>query len=153
MIISPIYTLRALWFRSVPLFPPAEPLVIQDAYKQTLQHLEYRQVLQGRELQLVTGKPSLSSCTVSRLVVLVGVWDDHDYGVNDGDKTYQHRDESKQYLLDFLNVSSNDIRRSPKHEGIFGVEYIEIPRPSRQHNKKPLKIAIILLDLRWLLIS
>jgi alkaline phosphatase D len=35
---------------------------------------------------------------------VVGIWDDHDYGVNDGDKTYAKKDESKELMLNFLDV-------------------------------------------------
>lgn len=75
---------------------------------------------------------------------LLGTYDDHDYGVNDGDKTYQYREESKQYLLDFLNVSHDDIRRSPANEGVYGVQYIEHSLKSG----RTFKTAIITLDIR-----
>ena len=32
---------------------------------------------------------------------VVGVWDDHDYGVNDGGKEYPKRAESRDIMLDF----------------------------------------------------
>ena len=38
---------------------------------------------------------------------IVGVWDDHDYGVNDGGKEYPRRKESQQLMLNFLDVPSN----------------------------------------------
>jgi len=34
----------------------------------------------------------------------VGIWDDHDYGVNDGDKSYPQRETSKTLLMNFLDV-------------------------------------------------
>ena len=33
---------------------------------------------------------------------IIGIWDDHDYGVNDGDKNYAKKVESKDLLMDFL---------------------------------------------------
>lgn len=56
LFLSPILTLRALVFRSVPLFPPALPSVIASSYSQVLDHPEYQQVLKGGNLQLVTGE-------------------------------------------------------------------------------------------------
>jgi alkaline phosphatase D len=35
---------------------------------------------------------------------IIGIWDDHDYGVNDGDKGYLKKRESKELMLDFLDV-------------------------------------------------
>lgn len=39
------------------------------------------------------------------IVPVIGIWDDHDYGVNDGDKTYPAKQPSKQLLFDFLDIS------------------------------------------------
>ena len=39
---------------------------------------------------------------------IMGIWDDHDYGVNDGDKTYPKRKDSKDLMLKFLAVPKND---------------------------------------------
>jgi len=34
---------------------------------------------------------------------IVGVWDDHDYGVNDGDARYKNRVMQKQVFLDYMD--------------------------------------------------
>lgn len=39
---------------------------------------------------------------------IMGIWDDHDYGVNDGDKNYPKRIESKKLMLDFLAVPKSN---------------------------------------------
>lgn len=38
---------------------------------------------------------------------VLGIWDDHDYGVNDGDKNYPKREASQQLMLDFLDVPTD----------------------------------------------
>lgn len=43
---------------------------------------------------------------------IIGTWDDHDYGVNDGGKGYPKKKESQQLLLDFLDVSPGSTRRT-----------------------------------------
>lgn len=48
---------------------------------------------------------------------VVGIWDDHDYGVNDGGKFYAKKKESKEELLRFLDVAENDPVRS--REGAY----------------------------------
>jgi alkaline phosphatase D len=48
---------------------------------------------------------------------IIGIWDDHDYGVNDGGKYYSEKDKSKELLLDFLDVAENDPVRA--HKGVY----------------------------------
>lgn len=50
-------------------------------------------------------------------IPIIGTWDDHDYGVNDGDGTYTGKDEAKKLLLDFLEEPQNSPRR--KQEGLY----------------------------------
>ena len=35
-------------------------------------------------------------------VPVVGVWDDHDYGINNGDKTFSKKAEMREIYLDFI---------------------------------------------------
>lgn len=69
---------------------------------------------------------------------VVGIWDDHDYGINDGGKNYSQKDSSQQLLLDFLDVPKTSPRRSQKGayaEHIFG-----------SGNQK---VKLLLLDARY----
>jgi len=69
---------------------------------------------------------------------LWGVWDDHDYGVNDGGKEYPKRSESRDILLDFLDVpKSNPVW---KREGAY---------QSYTFGESGKKVKIILLDARY----
>ena len=45
---------------------------------------------------------------------LMGTWDDHDYGVNDGGASYPHKWASQQLFLDFFDVPQNSPRRVQK---------------------------------------
>ncbi len=69
---------------------------------------------------------------------VIGIWDDHDYGTNDGDKNYSKKEESKQLLLNFLDVSNKSPVR--KREGAY---------QSFTFGKKDKKVKIILLDGRY----
>ncbi|WP_235954588.1 alkaline phosphatase D family protein [Cyclobacterium salsum] len=56
---------------------------------------------------------------------VVGIWDDHDYGINDGGKFFSQKDSSQQLLLDFLEVPASSPRRTRKGTytaHTFGVE-------------------------------
>lgn len=50
---------------------------------------------------------------------VVGIWDDHDYGINDGGKFFSQKDSSQQLLLDFLEVPASSPRRA--REGAYTV--------------------------------
>jgi alkaline phosphatase D len=74
----------------------------------------------------------------TKKVDVLGTWDDHDYGLNDGGVEYPKKAEAQQLFLDFLDVAKNDVRR--KQEGVyFAKDYIV--------NSKTVKI--ILLDTRY----
>lgn len=70
-------------------------------------------------------------------IPIIGTWDDHDYGINDGNKNYKMKAESKTLMLDFLNVSDTmDVR---KREGVYQSFLIG----GKEH-----QVKVILLDLR-----
>lgn len=69
---------------------------------------------------------------------IVGIWDDHDYGVNDGGKEYPRRKESQQVMLDFLDVpASSPLRRQ---EGAYSA-HVFGPKGNR--------VKLLLLDGRY----
>lgn len=71
-------------------------------------------------------------------VPVIGIWDDHDYGVNDGGKNFSGKDESKALMLDFLDVpKSNEVW---KHKGAYN---------SYTYGSGSRKIKVILLDGRY----
>ena len=69
---------------------------------------------------------------------IIGVWDDHDYGVNDGGKEYPMRKESQQMMLDFLDVPANSPLRN--QEGGYSVH---------TYGPKGQRVKVILLDGRY----
>ena len=66
------------------------------------------------------------------------MWDDHDYGINDGGGDFPHKAVSKELFLKFWNASATDIRRT--RDGIYDSHIIGPPG---------MRVQIILLDLRW----
>ena len=62
---------------------------------------------------------------------ITGIWDDHDYGINDGDHTFNLKTYSQEMFMDFLG-------EEVQHEGIYRVYQLPDPR-----------IKIILLDCRY----
>ncbi|MDJ1500099.1 alkaline phosphatase D family protein [Xanthocytophaga agilis] len=80
--------------------------------------------------------PGYQKLTAS--VPVIGIWDDHDYGVNDGGMNYPKKTESQQLMLDFLGEPATSSRR--KHEGAYG---------SYVYGSGKQQIKIILLDGRY----
>jgi alkaline phosphatase D len=73
---------------------------------------------------------------------IIGIWDDHDFGKNNGGRDYSDKKLSQQYALDFLEEPINSIRR--KQEGIY---------TSYDFGETGKRIKIILLDNRYFLDS
>lgn len=70
---------------------------------------------------------------------VIGVWDDHDFGINDGNGNYADKEISKKYFLDFLDVPTNHHRRQ-KGKGIYA---------TYSFGKGYKTVRIILLDVRF----
>ncbi len=69
---------------------------------------------------------------------IVGVYDDHDYGINDGCKDYPMKKGAKKCLMDFLDVPSGHPLR--KREGAY---------QSYTFGKAPQRIKVIVMDTRY----
>lgn len=69
---------------------------------------------------------------------VIGVWDDHDYGINDGGKFYTQREMSMQLMLDFLDEPKNSPRR--KQQGVYA---------SYEYGTGEESVKIFLLDARY----
>lgn len=71
-------------------------------------------------------------------VQVVGTWDDHDYGVNDGGKEYPQRQASQAALLDFLDEPPNSPRR--QRQGVY---------TSHDFGEGDRMVRVVLLDTRY----
>lgn len=69
---------------------------------------------------------------------IVGTWDDHDYGLNDGGVEYASKDKSQQEFLNFMNVAEDSPLR--KQKGIYS---------SKEYTVKEGSIKLIVLDTRY----
>lgn len=70
-----------------------------------------------------------------------GIYDDHDYNINNGDKSYKYKKEAKLKYLEYLEIPKDDIRY--KREGAYISKlYID---PENENNKA----KIIILDTRY----
>lgn len=69
---------------------------------------------------------------------VIGTWDDHDYGLNDGGREFRAREASQQELLNFLDVPADSPRR--RRAGVYAS--YTYGAPGRQ-------VKVILLDTRY----
>lgn len=68
----------------------------------------------------------------------LAIWDDHDYGVNDGGAEFPHKQASKEAFLEFWQVPANDPRR--QREGLYTAA--TFGPPGR-------RVQLLLPDTRW----
>lgn len=71
-------------------------------------------------------------------VPIIGTWDDHDFGVNDGGSDFAIKAESQQVFLDFMDVPQDSERRT--QEGVYASHDYEVPAG---------KVKVIVLDTRY----
>ncbi len=69
---------------------------------------------------------------------IIGIWDDHDYGVNNGDSTYPTKAGSRDEFYDFLDIPEDSDFR--KREGAY---------QSYKFSSVVGEVAVILLDTRY----
>ncbi|MEJ2585278.1 MAG: alkaline phosphatase D family protein, partial [Robiginitalea sp.] len=71
-------------------------------------------------------------------VPVIGTWDDHDYGLNDGGAEFTARSESEQAFLDFMDVPKDSPRRA--REGVYA---------SHTYIRPGGKVKVLVLDTRY----
>lgn len=71
-------------------------------------------------------------------VPVIGTWDDHDYGLNDGGAEFAARAESQQVFLDFLDVPQDSPRRT--REGVYA---------SHTYARPGGNVKVLVLDTRY----
>ena len=71
-------------------------------------------------------------------VPVIGTWDDHDYGLNDGGAEFAARAESQQAFLDFMDVPKDSPRRT--REGVYA---------SHTYTRPGGKVKVLVLDTRY----
>ena len=68
----------------------------------------------------------------------LAIWDDHDFGLNDGGEEFVHKQEAKNAFVDFWRLPANDPRRARP-----GLYHAQVFGPIGQ------RVQVVLLDTRW----
>jgi alkaline phosphatase D len=95
----------------------ADMQVMADKYARQLNNPDYQ--------KFVTGVP------------VTGIWDDHDYGMNDGNRHYPMKVEAKQQFMNFMGIDERHPMND--HPGIYH---------SRLYGTPPNQVKLIMLDTR-----
>ncbi|MCM5662836.1 alkaline phosphatase D family protein [Galbibacter mesophilus] len=75
---------------------------------------------------------------ITETMDVIGTWDDHDYGLNDGGAEWAMKENAQELFLNFMNVPKNDPRR--RREGVYH---------SKTYHTEQGSIKVILLDTRY----
>lgn len=75
---------------------------------------------------------------LKKQVPVIGTWDDHDFGINDGGSDFSIKAESQQVFLDFMGVPEDSERRN--QEGVYASHEYKVPTG---------KVKVIVLDTRY----
>ncbi|TDR20352.1 alkaline phosphatase D family protein [Marinicella litoralis] len=70
-------------------------------------------------------------------IPITGIWDDHDYGMNDGNRTFSQKEAAKGQFMKFMGLDSTHAVN--QHSGIY---------QSLQFGQPPQQIKLFLLDTR-----
>eukprot|EP00929_Paragymnodinium_shiwhaense_P027275 TRINITY_DN16045_c0_g2_i2.p1 TRINITY_DN16045_c0_g2~~TRINITY_DN16045_c0_g2_i2.p1 ORF type:complete len:449 (-),score=76.39 TRINITY_DN16045_c0_g2_i2:302-1648(-) len=104
-------------WKPTPDFLPANPARLEEVYAK-----------QAR----VPGYAELVKSTV-----ILGTYDDHDFGINDGDQTYPYLRETQEAFLNFIGEPAESPRR--QQEGVYATNLLELDGVS---------VRVVLLDMR-----
>lgn len=108
---------------------PASPEAIQNSYT---------------ELSQDKGWSTLSSSLGKDRIF--ATWDDHDYGLDNGDRTFINREASLESFLNFFHTDAADLEYRLKRGGVYKSHVVPI---SRSGNQKDFIIKVIMLDTRY----
>jgi alkaline phosphatase D len=84
----------------------------------------------------LAAKPNFERLRAS--VPHLAIWDDHDYGLNDGGVEFRHKQASKDEFLHFWRVATDDPRRA--REGLYHAQRL---------SHAGLSVQLMALDTRW----
>ena len=82
-------------------------------------------------------KPSFQG--FARMIPLMPIWDDHDFGLNDGGASFQFKREAQELFLDFWKIPNNDARHA--RDGLY--------KSYTYGSASTGRVQIILLDCRF----
>ncbi len=90
-------------------YAPATPESLKELYKKQ------------------NSNPSYQNFLKTTNAIIFGTFDDHDYGMNNGDKNYKYKKESAMAFLDFIGEDQSGLmyQRAKEGLGVYGVKVFD----------------------------
>lgn len=76
---------------------------------------------------------------------IFATWDDHDYGLDNGDRTFINKKASLKSFLEFFHHDASDYNLRMQRGGVYKADTISLPR----EGQKDFVLKIIMLDSRY----
>lgn len=106
-------------------FAPGPPDRLRRLYAEQLRNMDYSRFLNSS-------------------VPMLATWDDHDFGLDNGDgHTYPYRDESQAAFLDFIGEPPESPRR--RQRGVYTSQLVDFGAMGELGRK----VLVVLLDMRY----
>jgi alkaline phosphatase D len=77
---------------------------------------------------------------------IFATWDDHDYGLDNGDRTFINREASLSAFLKFFHTDATDLEYRLTRGGVYKSHVVPI---ARGNNQKDFIVKVIMLDTRY----
>lgn len=94
-----------IWQQMIKLNPDMIFLIGDNVYTDFYKDMTTPSVLWTRNFQ---ARNRINLFKSKKLIPVVAVWDDHDYGMNDSDSSYQHKDEALAIFKTFFASADTD---------------------------------------------
>jgi len=139
-----------VWMGDIVYMDSEDMEITKEAYDKQKSNSDYKQLIKQTNV--------------------IGIWDDHDYGFNDGGKNWPVKDLKKEVMFDFLNEPENSPRRA--HKGVYisydyylnDVDFIHVimldgryfrdtltrsDNPDRRYDPNPYGVGTLLGEIQW----
>jgi hypothetical protein len=125
------------WNKGKMIVRPATPSILQELYDGLITNPGYRRLTRRNSSATTSTESTTANDSINFPMAVLGVWDDHDYGINNGDYRYMYRTESANLYIQFLQRSSSHTpldlryieRRARTGKGLYGVKVLDFNRP------------------------
>jgi alkaline phosphatase D len=117
---------------------PASPQDLQEQYTLLEQDDEWKDLV-----EYIEPNPNITYQNI------IATYDDHDYGINNGDGTYKYKRESQQLFQNFMKIEQNSYYRV--QSGVYNSKVYEIPLSFRikHYEYDKFTYKVIVLDTRF----
>lgn len=99
-----------------------------------------------RQYNMLNSIPAYKNLWNNGKTNVVATWDDHDYGLNDADRTFSLIEESKAAFMKAFHEPSHSPRY--KHNGVYHAHYFDYGKVSDKEYHEDRTVGVVLLDVR-----